>query len=79
MTKTTIEDYAKQLQDQVAEQQAVIDALRQGLQESKNAFNRITEVKWGYDGDCGADNIAECAIYDIDDLLPSPPTQEPTK
>ena len=32
-----------------------------------NEFERITEIRWGYDGDCGANNIAECAVAYIRD------------
>ena len=39
------------------------------LKAASTSFDRITELRWGYDGDCGATNIAELAIDDIQAAL----------
>jgi RNA polymerase-binding transcription factor DksA len=44
-----------------------IQRLDAALAEAQKSFERITEVDWGYDGDCGSANIAECAIMDIEE------------
>jgi len=46
------------------------------IKKNKISFEKITEIKWAWDGDCGANNIAECALYDIDELEPQPPEDE---
>ena len=47
------------------ELQAKVEELTAALNDASNSFDRITELRWGYDGDCGATNIAELAIDDI--------------
>ena len=48
---------------------AKVEELTGLLNEASNSFDRITELRWGYDGDCGATNIAELAIDDIQAAL----------
>ena len=57
------EKEAAQNMSAIAKENKRLDA---ALAEAKKSFERITEVNWGYDGDCGSANIAECAIMDID-------------
>jgi predicted XRE-type DNA-binding protein len=40
--------------------------LNAALADAKKSFERIAEIRWGYDGNCGSNNIAECAIIDIE-------------
>ena len=51
--------------DLIDELQARVEELTAALNDASNSFDRITELRWGYDGDCGATNIAELAIDDI--------------
>lgn len=39
------------------------------LAEALDAFERITKIRWGWDGDCGAKSIAENAIDDVEDAI----------
>ena len=56
-----------------------IEKLQALIKKNKISFEKITEIKWAWDGDCGANNIAECALYDIDELEPQPPEDETCK
>ena len=65
--------------EEIAHANKTIEQLQALIKKNKISFEKITEIKWAWDGDCGANNIAECALYDIDELEPQPPEDETCK
>jgi len=51
--------------DHIEALEARIEELTTALNDASNSFDRITELRWGYDGDCGATNIAELAVDEL--------------
>jgi hypothetical protein len=44
------------------------EKISRALELRAKALQKITEIRWGWDGDCGALKIAESALEGLDEL-----------